>query len=474
MTTGAAGGSLETDYLVVGAGAMGMAFTDALIDHADVHVTLVDRRHTAGGHWLDAYPFVQLHQASLFYGVASTVLGRGAVQQSGPEAGLQERARQSEIQAYYDDVLHRRLVGSGRVTFLGGSDYHTDGTSHLVTSRVSGEPVKVDARRRVVDATYISPTIPATTPPPFGVADDAHVVAVNELARLSVTPTNYVIVGSGKTATDGIIWLLANGVQPDRIVWVRPRDPWMLNRAVVQPDPAVAIGLAADTMAAAAAAESLDDLFVRLEAAGVMLRIDRDVTPTMAKVPTLGAWELDLLRSIEHVVRLGHIKRVTRREIVFDDGSLPLAPGSLVVHCAASGLGYAPVVPVWGPDKIRLQTIRVGFPCFCAALAGYVEATRDDDRERNRLCPPNNFPDSLTDWARMQVRGTVAARSYGSEPDIAAWANGCALNPARVEPSKRNDPAVQAAAARLADEVEHGLARMAELADEPAATPDEV
>jgi NAD(P)-binding Rossmann-like domain len=48
--------SLETDYLVVGAGAMGMAFTDALVDHADVHVTLVDRRHAAGGHWQDAYP----------------------------------------------------------------------------------------------------------------------------------------------------------------------------------------------------------------------------------------------------------------------------------------------------------------------------------------------------------------------------------------------------------------------------------
>ena len=164
---------------------MGMAFTDALIDHADVHVTLVDRRHAASGHWQDAYPFVQLHQASVFYGVASTVLGSGAVQQSGPEAGLQERARQSEIQAYYDDVLHRRFVGSGRVTFLGGSEHHTDGASHLVTSRVSGETVEVDVRRRVVDATYLSPTIPATTPPPFGVADDVRVVAINELARLT-------------------------------------------------------------------------------------------------------------------------------------------------------------------------------------------------------------------------------------------------------------------------------------------------
>ena len=71
--------TLETDYLVVGAGAMGMAFTDALIDHADVHVTLIDRRHAPGGHWVDAYPFVQLHQASVFYGVASTVLGTGAL-----------------------------------------------------------------------------------------------------------------------------------------------------------------------------------------------------------------------------------------------------------------------------------------------------------------------------------------------------------------------------------------------------------
>src|SRR6478752_5918889 len=256
--------ALETDYLVVGAGAMGMAFTDALIDHADVHVTLVDRRHAAGGHWQDAYPFVQLHQASVFYGVGSTVLGTGAVQERGPEAGLQERARQSEIRAYYDDMLHRRFLGSGRVTFLGGSEYHSDGSSHFVTSRVSGETVQVDVRRRVVDATYLSPTIPATTPPPFSVADDVRVVAVNELARLATVPNSYVIVGSGKTATDGIVWLLANGVQPDRIVWVRPREPWMLNRAVVQPKPAVALQLAADTMEAAAEAQSLDDLFLRL------------------------------------------------------------------------------------------------------------------------------------------------------------------------------------------------------------------
>jgi hypothetical protein len=464
--------SLQTDYLVVGAGAMGMAFTDALIDHADVHVTLVDRRHAAGGHWQDAYSFVQLHQASMFYGVASTMLGTGAVQRQGPERGLQERARRSEIQSYYDDILHRRFVGSGRVTFLGGSEYHTDGSSHLVRSRVSGEITRVEVRRRVVDAAYLSPTIPATTPPPFGVTDDVHVVAINELATLVEAPSRYVVVGSGKTATDGIVWLLANDVPADRIAWVRPREPWMLNRAVVQPDPAVALQLAADTMAAAAEAGSLDDMFLRLEGAGVMLRIDTAVVPTMAKTPTVGVWELDLLRTIENVVRLGHVKYVAAGEIVLDHGVVPLAPGSLVVHCAASGLQYPPLVPLWGPEKIRLQTIRVGFPCFCAALAGFVEATRDDDRERNRLCPPNTLPDNPANWARMQVRGTLAARTYGAEPDIAAWANRCPLNPARVEPAQRDEPEVQVAAARLAEVAEPGLTRMADLGHEPLTSAD--
>jgi hypothetical protein len=234
----------------------------------------------------------------------------------------------------------------------------------------------------------------------------------------------------------------------------------------------VALGLAADTMAAAAAAESLDDLFLRLEAAGVMLRIDTNVTPTMAKTPTLATWELDRLRTIENVVRRGHIKHVTGSEMVFADGKVSLAPGSLVVHAAASGLAYPPLVPLWGPDTIRLQTIRVGFPCFNAALAGYVEATRDDDRERNRLCPPNTLPNDPKSWARMQVLGALALRAFGAEPDIAEWANGCALNPARVQPSQRDDPAVQAALARVASDAPAGIAQLSQLAGEPLPTSD--
>jgi len=436
-----------------------MAFTDALVEHADVRVAMVDRRHGVGGHWLAAYPFVRLHQASAFYGVASTLLGGGRLQERGPEQGLQERATQPEICAYYARVLDR-MVESGRVEFFPNSEHLGHGR---VVSLVSGESFEVSEACRIVDARYLAPSVPAEKPAPFGVGDGARVLPVNDLARLEEAPSQYVVVGSGKTATDACIWLLARGVDPDAICWVRPRDPWMLNRALVQPEPAIFLGMVADTMRAAEDAASLEDLFLRLEDAGIMLRIDRTVTPTMAKTPTLATWELDQLRTLENVVRRGHLQGVDRGKLTFDEGSVEVADDALVVHCAADGLKYPPLVPVWRPEVITVQPIRAGFPCFGAAVVGYVEATRADDEEKNRVCPPSTYPDSMAMWARMNVLGTRAAMAFSAEPDIKEWADRVALNPARVPPGHPGSAALDDARERLARHMPGGLARLAEL-----------
>jgi hypothetical protein len=198
---------------------------------------------------------------------------------------MDERASAPEICAYYARVLKERLLESGRVSFYPNCDYVGDGR---FVSHVSGQHFQVHGRRRVVDAHYLSPMIPATSPPPFGVAEGVQVVPVNDLVNLGDAPSQYVIAGSGKTATDACIWLLENGVDPEAIVWVRARDPWMLNRAAVQPDPVVFLTTAAENMEAAEAASSPDHLFLLMEDAGLtMLRIDRSVTPTMAKIATL-------------------------------------------------------------------------------------------------------------------------------------------------------------------------------------------
>lgn len=452
---------LEADYLVVGAGASGMAFADALTDHADVRVALVDRRHGPGGHWLDAYPFVRLHQASSFYGVASTVLGTGAIQQRGPEAGLHERAGAAEVCAYYQRVLSERLVASGRVSFHPSCEYLGDGS---FVSRLSGERHQARADCRIVDARYLAPEIPATAEPPFGVGDGTRVLPAGELPGLEAASPEFVVVGSGKTATDTCIWLLQSGVDPDSICWVRPREPWMFNRAVLQPDPAVFIGMAADVMEMASVASSPDDLFLRMEAAGIMLRVDPSVTPTMAKTPTLAEWELDLLRGVERVVRLGRVRGIEPGRIELDEGDARIHRDAVVVHCAASGLQYPPLIPIWGEEAITIQPVRAGFPCMGAALIGYVEATREDDAEKNRICLPSPLSDTPADWALMQVLGGRASLAFGAEADVKQWVDGVALNPARVPPDRADDADLLAAAGRFRDAVAPGMAALARLA----------
>jgi hypothetical protein len=238
----------------------------------------------------------------------------------------------------------------------------------------------------------------------------------------------------------------------------------MLNRAVVQPDAVVFLGTAADIMESAAAASTADDVFFRLEDAGVMLRIDRSVTPTMAKVPTLAHWELERLRTIDRVVRLGHLRQVRPGRLVLAEGEAAIARDALVVHCAAPGLHYPPLVPIWGRDTITLQPIRITFACYGAALAGYVEATLEDDAEKNRLCPPAPFSNTPADWARQQVLGSRAS-SFTAYPAIRDWADGVSLNPGRIPPELAGSAAVTAARQRLAQHVGPGMARLAQLAE---------
>ena len=450
--------AVQADYLVVGAGAAGMAFVDALIHNANVRVALLDRRHSAGGHWLDAYPFVRLHQASEFYGVVSTPLGKGERQTSGPEAGLYQRAAAPEIVAYYAHVLES-LIASGKVTFYPNSEYLG---GRRWASRLSGQHFAVPDSCRVVNAHYIAPDIPAQTPAPFGVADGVRVIPVNDLVRLPEIPGQFVIVGSGKTATDAIVWLLDNGVDPGAVCWLRPRDPWMLNRAVVQPDPVIYSGMVADTLEAAREATSPDDLFLRMEAAGVMLRVDPRVTPSMAKTPTLAQWELDRLRSVENVVRLGHIRHVEPGRLVCSDGEAAIDRDALVVHCAASGLKYPPLVPVWGPEAITLQCVATG-PIFGAAITGYLEATRSDDAEKNRLCPPQPLSNTPADWPRLIVHGARGSQALATEPDVKRWAHATSLYRSRIPAERAGDADLVDAVARVAAVASTGLAKLAEL-----------
>jgi len=442
---------IEADYLVVGAGAGGMAFTDALIAESDRTAVLVDRRHAPGGHWNDAYPFVRLHQPSAYYGVNSLPLGRDSIDQSGPNAGFYEVASGPEICGYFDGAM-RALLATGRVQFFPLSDYGAapDG-SHRIVSRVTGQERHVTVRRKLVDATYLETSVPATHRRNFEVDEGVRCVPINALARIDAPSARYVVLGSGKTAMDACLWLLDQGVSPTRVRWVKPREAWLHDRVYSQPLAQVGAMLegVARQAEAAAAAETVADLFRRLEAAGQLLRIDERVTPTMYRCATVSARELQPLRRIEDVVRLGRVRRLAPHGMTLEHGSVNGAPDDLYIDCTAIAFGDTPVRPVFGADRITLQPLRTCQPCFNSALVGYLEATRDDLDEKNRLCPPNPYPARPKDWLRMFVASNMAQFNWSQDRDLAAWIERSRLNVSRGTKERRHEPEIRAPLQRL-------------------------
>src|SRR5262249_24657701 len=380
---------LETDYLVVGAGALGMAFVDSLIEHSDADVIMIERRHRPGGHWLDSYPFVQLHQPSRFYGVGSTPLGQDRIEPDGTDAGFYERASGAEICGYFDEVMRHRFLASGRVRFFPMCDYLGD---RRFRSQVTGQVTDVTVRSHVVDATYMASRVPATDPPRFDVADGVRCVPVGELTTLADPAAGYVLVGGGKTASDAICWLLDRGTDPDDITWIRPRDNWMLNRAFFQPGRSRTFAGVVLQLEAMVASESVEEVYERLEKGEVMLRTDRGIVPTMMKGATISLCELEQLRRIANVVRLGHVQRIAPDCIVLRGGSIPTTPEHLHVHCAAPGLSDTPPRAIFTDDTITLQLVtRVGLT-LSGALQGFLESTGRTTDEKNALCPPTVMP----------------------------------------------------------------------------------
>jgi len=446
--------TIETDYLVVGAGAAGMAFVDALIGESDADVVMVDRRHAPGGHWLDAYPFVRLHQPSATYGVDSRPLGADALDAIGSDAGFYERATAAEICGYYRKVMDEVLLPSGQVRFFGMNEYAGDfAGEHIITSRLTGSRCRVRVRRKVVDTTYLEVSVPATHEPSFVIDADVRFMPVGGIVHLEEAPSGYTILGGGKTAMDACYWLMEHGVPPERIRWIRPRDSWVLPRTCFQPRELVGptLGMFAQALEILAEAGSVDDLYRRLENAGLARRFDRSVAPTMFRGAILSEAECDALERIENVVRLGRIRRLGTDRIVFEHGEIANDPRQVHIDCTASAFKVNPERPIFEPERITIQGLVGGFTCFSAATTGFVEATRGDDAEKNRLCVPTRTLNEPSDWIRA-YRGMIHTNVMNAaDPDMAAWLERTRLNITSGLARYENDPQVQGALARIAE-----------------------
>ena len=291
----------STDYLVIGSGASGLAFADALVEEEpDVELTLVDRRPGPGGHWLDAYPFVRLHTPSAYYGVNSLPLGEDRIDESGENAGFYERATGAEVRDYFAEVgispdadRARAHPDRARAPGPGGAWRAAPRPEHRCASRFRGAP---QARRRPLSRGLDpghTPTVlrccagcprRARQRPAGGrAAGDADTPCSGPARPLS-TPapgfwtTTWRRLGSAGFAP-GITGFTTAATFSRSISSART---WKESRSMPRRLPRPT---------------GIEDLFDRLEASGRLVRLDPSVPATMYRSTMLSPAEIDAMRA---------------------------------------------------------------------------------------------------------------------------------------------------------------------------------
>ena len=411
---------LETDYFIIGSGAMGMAFADVLLSETDASMIIVDQHQKPGGHWNDAYPFVRLHQPSAFYGVSSRELGTGQIEVGGLNDGLGELASGAEVIAYFDAVMRQQFLPSGRVQYFPMCNYTGNGE---FTSIVNGKTHSVKYKIRV-DCTHLKTSVPSTHIPNFTIADGVRFMPLNDLPKVTEPPEGFVVIGAGKTGIDTCLWLLEHGVDPDDIRWIMPRDAWLIDRKNTQPS----IEFFGDTMEAQAAqfesianADSIEDMFDKLEACGYFLRIYTDTRPEMFHGATITQAEVKELRRIKNVVRLGRVSAIETDKIVLSKGEIPTTPNTLHIDCSARAIANFEMKPIFEEGLITPQMVRSYQPVFSAAFVAHIEASREGDAEKNRLCGVVPLPNHDTDYLRFTAAFMMNQYNWGQDKEIRNW-----------------------------------------------------
>lgn len=459
---------LKTDYLVVGSGAVSMAFVDTMLSQSDATFIIVDKHHLPGGHWNDAYSFVRLHQPSALYGVESTRLDKGIIDESGPNKGYFELASGAEISAYFQNVMQERFIASKRVQYFGMHEYKGDG---VFKSLLSDSTYQVTISKSLVDGTFFNTSVPSTHTRRFAVAQDAVCIAPNDLPKLAGQYEHYCILGGGKTAMDANVWLLSNGAKADSLTWVCPRESWLINRAVTQPGKAFfkqTVGSVVSQFEAMLSASSTEDLFLRLEAAGNMLRINKSITPTMFHYATISTGEVGQLRRIKNVIRNEKVLSLNAQSLSMQSGAtFDMPPSTLFIDCTATAAVFTGerAYPIFDDKRILLQATYAPLVTYSAAIIAFVEANITEQADKNKLCTPVILADTPQEWIRSTTQNMMNQNSWNQVPEMRDWLNNCRLNPsyAGIKEGAMAEPANQMLMQKLKEIIQPALMNASQL-----------
>jgi hypothetical protein len=160
-----------------------------------------------------------------------------------------------------------------------------------------------------------------------------------------------------------------------------------------------------------AEAEHLAGLFRALEACGALLRLDPAVEPTMFRGAIVRLSSRVSNRSSGSSVRDGCVASTPTGSCSTRVRSRPTAAPSTST-ARPTGCGRRHLGPIFEVGRITPQSLMGGFTTFNAAMVGFIEAARDGDADKTRLCPPTAYP-----TASIRLDQCVRGRLSSDHPD---------------------------------------------------------
>lgn len=416
---------IKSDYVIVGAGAMGMAFADEIFSNSNCSITIVDKRASPGGHWQDSYSFIVTEQPAESYGVNSQEFENT----SANEEGFGHQASSNEIKAYYERLI-AKYIDSGRVHYYPNSEFSW--ANHSITTN-KGHTHYIEANMKYVDATLTGTELSLNHTPNFEVGDGVRCVPPNAIPKLQSNYDSVCVVGGGKTAIDSILWMLKQGRSADTIIWIKSEDAWLLNSANIQHSPEF---LHSSFEAVARQAEivlesnSLEEVAQKLNNDKIWLRIDSEIFPGLIKGASVTEKQIDQLRLVNNVVRKGKLRAIDSQKLYFADSTEKLGSPFLLVDCSAAGIPSHKENPsdIFQRDRINLLSVRSFQATFSAAIIGKIETLNLTDKQRNRLVRPLGSMGTLNNWARNQALQNKNEMRYAMNPDLTQWLSNARLN----------------------------------------------
>lgn len=412
MSLGAcADDSLACDYLVTSANVEDLAFVDRLLAENQVWtVIIVDTNAHPGGRWCHAPPFAKLDQPSAFYGVGSMPMDAS------------KTMRRDEILQYCQRIVEH-FVQRGRVQYFPMTTFDGKNLCSIIDSDIV-KPVVI--RRKVVRSSFSAP-VQAARMFPFHVAAGTLVVPPKELPLVASGHAKYVVIGSGRSGMEAVVWLLKQGVCPEKLHWVVPEDMWLVSQSSMEPENYVAT--ARKFWALFVESDTVEEFELGLEREGLRHRVDPTKRPTLFRGTTVTDAELvQLRRVIPNIIRKGLVREVHTDRVVLEHGDVATGPDTLHIDCMAGySVGGQDTSPIWQSRRITLQLVREiadngpVASCFSAALIGHAECVMPHETTaKNAMCTPMLPPRTVVDGLRNEL-ASMRAAGLRSHPSLGTF-----------------------------------------------------